>query len=505
MIPIGPIVLAVALAVRAVNARSGNGPPAAVVPTSRGTTSVWSDPHLGGTVGLQFLLWLAFIPAVILSFDVNGGVAPVAVAVSLLLSVPLFPWWWTRNVFVPRGLPRLAYFASMLSRVTWRRDKPGGPLLAAAWALSRQRVPSAKLVAKYEARLEKQFDALHASSVVAKGLFAAMAGKRDEARRWMESVFLFDPRIAIRPVRRLATEWLLADASARGEWRRVVTLASSRQAPWSPMLALARLLARRQLGESVAPWRLWLGWVAAPRRLRTFRFVRQTARKEIAPKAAVEAPVAAASSADPLRAALSAQWAAVGATTPAKLLEAARTWEAVLADGSLRQRCTARVVDLGGVDSGAAADELGAAVRDFFTPHAQACREARPHEPLPEVLSAALSSRRDALFSELEERMDRLTTRKGQNRIYPMIEEWREVLALRSVYLELCAVSTFAERPLAHGIISNELVNYGAWLFNQHKEKPVANAIFRMLELEAVSVGDAKSAELNRENAACGL
>jgi hypothetical protein len=195
----------------------------------------------------------------------------------------------------------------------------------------------------------------------------------------------------------------------------------------------------------------------------------------------------------------------VGSATPAQLFDAARAWEAALAEPSLRQKCAARTAELGGMDGGAGADELAAAVQTFFAPHAQACREAKPHEPLPDVLEGALVSRRDALYAELEERMDRLTARKDQNRIFPMIEEWREVLALRGVYLELCAASTFADRPLAHGVIRNRLVNYGAWLFNQHQERPVANAIFRMLELEAESVGDAKAAELNRDNAACGL
>ena len=46
-------------------------------------------------------------------------------------------------VLIPLGLARAAYYVAWLSRVTWRRDKPGGPAFAAALALVRQRRPSA--------------------------------------------------------------------------------------------------------------------------------------------------------------------------------------------------------------------------------------------------------------------------------------------------------------------------------------------------------------------------
>jgi len=498
--PLGLIILiAVIYAARAGKAKTQ---PAAPVLTSRGSTTPSNDPHFGGTLVLQFLL--GSICLGLLAAAIGGSL--VAAVLAVVLSLFLFPWWWARCVCVPLGLARSAYALSMLSRVTWRRDKPGGPLLAAAWALSRQRRPNPKLVGEYQTTLEQQSHALQASSVVAQGLFAAMAGRSDEARRWMESVFWFDARIAVRPVRRIASEWLLADACARGEWARVVTLASARPAPWSPLLSLAQLIARRQLGEDVPTWRLWLAWALAPGRHRTFAFVQKMTQKVVTRRAAAGALVAeAAPATPPLRAAVDAQWCAQAAPGPDRMLAAARAWQHALADPLLRSRCVARLGELGGLGVPNAVEQLDAAVRAFLVPHAEACRKAAAHEPLPGVLEAALGSRKDALYAHLEDHLNRLSERRGGNRILPMIEEWRELASVRALYAELCEIGGADERRLAHAVLKDRLLNYGAWLFNQHRERPAANAIFRALEVEAEAVGDAKSTQVNRENAKCGL
>ena len=121
------------------------------------------------------------------------------------------------------------------------------------------------------------------------------------------------------------------------------------------------------------------------------------------------------------------------------------------------------------------------------------------------MLEAALGSRKDALYAELEDRLGRLNGRREGNRVLPMIEEWREIVSVYVLYSELREMGGTAERPLAHAALKDRLLNYGAWLFNQHQEKPVANAIFRALEVEAEAVGDATSAQINRQNVKCGL
>jgi hypothetical protein len=48
-------------------------------------------------------------------------------------------------------------------------------------------------------------------------------------------------------------------------------------------------------------------------------------------------------------------------------------------------------------------------------------------------------------------------------------------------------------------------VNFAVWLYNDRTEKPLANAIFRLLEAEAVALGDAESERLNKKNSNCDL
>ena len=101
--------------------------------------------------------------------------------------------------------------------------------------------------------------------------------------------------------------------------------------------------------------------------------------------------------------------------------------------------------------------------------------------------------------------MNRMEQRKLGNKELPQLEEWRELLALRGLYRQACEAGSQGDHSLAHSIIRDKLVNFGVWLYNVRVEKPVANAIFRMLEAEAVALGDSDSEKLNKKNAACDL
>lgn len=506
MVPVGAILVAVVLALRAVNAaqnRQGNPgtPAAAATPVSRGSSTFWQDGSAGGTVLFQFILWglAGLVPLGLGSGDVgvlSGGL------VALYL---LFPAWIARRLLAPLGFVRLAYFTAWLSRVEWRRDKPGGPALLAAWALAQQDEPWPSSIAWVEQRLAASKTALQGSGVVAFGLLEAAKGRLDSAREWLDSVVMFDPRVAPPQVRRVAAEWLATDAAARGDWKRVRAISDDRRWPGTRTLTLLGALAGRMSGDPLPTNAgLWLWWMLAPRRLWTWGFVRRATRHRQTARP-VEALPAPPESLDAVGRATFLTLALQRLPSPAatSVVEVARAWEAAFAS-EVRSKLFMRATLVGGGEPDAAVEEVRALVEQALGPRLKGKLNGVPGE-LPALIEAAAQARRDALYGELEERMNRMDARKQGNKELPQLEEWREVIALRELYRQACEAGSEGEHALAHSIIRDKFVNFGVWLYNVRVEKPVANAIFRLLEAEAVALGDADAEKLNKKNGACDL
>lgn len=509
MVPIGAIVAAVVLGLRAINAASNNGnesSPGQPTPVSRGSVTFWSDSGAAGTIVFQLIL-LGMMTGLIVSGLETQSLVLLSFGVASF--VFLFPWWVTRKVLVPLGLARLAYLVSWLSRVAWRRDKPGGPALAAAWALVQSDEPWKSSIAWVEQKLAATPRALQGSTVVATGLLEAAKGNHDTARAWLESALMFDPRVAPKHVLRIAAEWLATDAAAAGDWERVKKIAANKHLPFTRTLSLLEAIAGRMQGEPLPTTAgLWFWWLLAPRRLWSWSMVRQAARAQVTrerphgsdlPAVPKELELGDVGAALFLHRSLRSRFAP-GA---ADVVAVARAWEAALG-GALRQKLFERATLIGGGDPDAAISEVRALVEKELAPLVPQNLTGVGGE-LPLLVTHAVSARRDELMESLEERIDRMDRRKLERRELPVVEEWRELLALRATYTEICATGGLAERSLAHSIIKDKLVNFGVWLFNERLERPMANAIFRFLETEAVSVGDVEAERLNSKNAACGL
>jgi hypothetical protein len=186
-------------------------------------------------------------------------------------------------------------------------------------------------------------------------------------------------------------------------------------------------------------------------------------------------------------------------------VEVARAWEAALSP-DLRSKLFMRATLVGGGEPDAAVEEVRQLVEKALGPLLPAQFKATElRGDLPALLEEAAQVKKDALYAELEERMNRMDQRKLGNKELPQLEEWREILALRSLYRQSVESGSAADKSLAHSVIRDKFVNFGVWLYNTREEKPVANAIFRMLEAEAVSLGDSDSEKLNKKNAACDL
>lgn len=510
MVPVGAIVAAVVLGLRAINSMSNNqgssssssGP----TPVSRGSVTFWSDSGAAGTLVFQLILFGMTWGLIVVGLETQS---PVSLLFGVASFVFLFPWWVTRKVLVPLGLARLAYATSWLSRVAWRRDKPGGPALAAAWAIAQTERPWKRSIAWLEQKLTATNKALQGSNVAAMALLEASKGNLESARTWMESVLMLDPRVAPKHVLVIAAEWLATDAAAEGDWERVKKLTSNKRLPFTRTLSLLEAVAGRMLGEPIPTTAgLWFWWLLAPRRPWSWSMVAKAASMPVAPPKAQGSSLPAVpqhlelgelGQALFLHRALRSRFG----HSAADVVAVARAWEHALG-GALRERLFQRATLIGGGDPDAAIAEVRELVEKELAPLVPESLSGVTGE-LPQLVTHAVSARRDELLEELEERIERMDRRKLERRELPAVEEWRELLALRSVYAELCATGGASERALAHSIIKDKLVNYGVWLFNERLERPMANAIFRFLEAEALSVGDAEAERLNNKNAGCGL
>ena len=350
--PVAGIIVAIIFVIRAMNnaqnkGSSGTTPAAAAVPISRGSSTFWQDSHAGGTVALSLILFGVASGLIFVAFETASL---VSLGFGFLAAYFLLPAWIARSILAPLGLVRLAYLTASLSRVEWRRDKPGGPALIAAWALAQQDAPSPSTIAWVEKKLTASRRALQGSGVVAYGLLEAAKGRHDSARDWLDSVLFFDPRVAPAQVRVLAAEWLATDAAARGEWKRVREISDSRKWPRSSTLTLLGALAGRMVGERLPTnLGLWWWWLLAPRRPWTWGFVRTAVALPSKPRAPETSLPAPPSALDALGKATFLTMALKSQPSPNALavVEVARAWEAALS-ADVRSKLFARSTLIGG-------------------------------------------------------------------------------------------------------------------------------------------------------------
>jgi hypothetical protein len=246
---------------------------------------------------------------------------------------------------------------------------------------------------------------------------------------------------------------------------------------------------------------LWFWWLFSPRRLWSRAFVARVAALRL-PPAKPEGLPSAPSSLDPLGHATFLSLALHGREKPpaGSVLQVARAWEDALGN-ELRSRLFARATLIGGGDPDEALDEVRRLVEAALGPSLSGPMP----DDVPSLVASSMQARRDELYAQLEDRIERLDERKDAHRELPALEEWREVLGVVKLYREACEAGGLGERGLAHSIIKDKFVNYGAWLYNTRDERALANAIFVALRDEAKLLGDEEAERLNTKNANCDL
>jgi phosphoglycolate phosphatase-like HAD superfamily hydrolase len=122
-----------------------------------------------------------------------------------------------------------------------------------------------------------------------------------------------------------------------------------------------------------------------------------------------------------------------------------------------------------------------------------------------EVTSRVRERLRDRLLTEIEAASEAIKRRYDERRALPAADEWREWGNLCALYERGVKSAGDDLRRLAFAKVFSDTCNYGVWQYNDLKQRPLANAIFRWLHAQAVAVGDSRAEALMAKNVACGI
>ena len=468
------------------------------------------------------------------------GMWPLAALFGVLVAYGYLPWLAAETIAIPLGRTRLAYHFAAEAREV-HEDPVGGGLIAAAWALNRQRTLDPGDAAWIEAKRDAS-GRLGDCRIVATALIAAARGDRDGARALLESIALI-PEVTP-AARELAGEWLAADDAERGAWRRILDRAPRRAHaqlavdsaelglplhvaevrrpgaardqlwPATPLTFFLEGAAARLLGTPGAPGDLALlvRWLEAPRRRHTWGLLqRATATPRLTgvdvsarPEHAAEA---SGSKDSPLHRAVAAHIAALSAPDHAKVGAAAAAWDQALSCAETRAVVLARAIDVGApADAGhrvlddlarTAADDLATLILSTDLP-VDVLAGGR-------TLETALQRVRHRLLADLELAIARTAERVRRKRALPAIDEWRELIALRTAHRRAVRIGGDALRRLAFPHLHEELTPWLVWLWNHRDEHAVSDALTCWLLAESIAVGDTQAIETHAKNATLPL
>ena len=447
------------------------------------------------------------------------------------MSIVLFPWPIARLWLIPRGHARLAGRLTRLSFWVWRRDVPGGSLVAASWALARAAQRGETLSAETIAWIEKRLTArsihshrwtLSSAGIVAAGLLAEARGDRAQARRLITSAGEQAAPTWPTAAMRFAWEWLCAEAMTRGAWREVELLA--RTAPVeSRTLRFVGSVAARLTGVAPVPNDLVLQWqwFAAPNRVGTYALLRRAVaaprktidtggRNEKEKEDEDERPAPTLPDGPPMLAAMALHAHTLTREpkriTRSELGTLARAWDAALADPQLDRTIEERGEALGSHASARNSVALADAVRDDLLALIRAAGlELGSLGDDSEILGRASRQLHGELLDALEVTIGALEGRVEGKRELPPIDEWQAFLSLREQYAEAVAVGGLALRRLAFTSVHAPVCALAVWLWNNRGERAIGNAMFSWLLAEAIIVDDAEAIRLQERNVRCGV
>ncbi len=471
--------------------------------------SLWPSRKLRLAALLSAAFWTLVFPGyVALAVGVFRTTTAYVPGAGVLLAMLLWPL--ARHVFAPLGLVKPAYYAAYFS---WRpsQDRPGFALLAGAIALHRKGSFDSEAAAWLEERLQQQ-TSLMGATLCAAGALAASRGDKQGAAALFESVRTLDPKVCPNNVRHIAMEWLSAEAASRGAWEEVIDLAPVSGAA-GRSADLLSAVAKRLLGHSDAKSRAHLvaAWLMAPRPVHTFPIVERglSIPDGEAPEANADGIDFPSPTGDLLVDAL-AWYAALLASerpTPKDIAAVGRAFDAAFAEDGIAEHIRRRGEELGAMRATALLPQLRAHVETslFELLKARSMGLDDTLFELGEVAGQAQRRLRDETLSVIEALSDAIKNRVSERRALAPMDEWREWSALRMAYERGVKVGGPELRYLAFTKVHGDVCALAVWLFNDRKERAIANAMFQFLLREATALGDAEGITLQTKNVDCGV
>jgi hypothetical protein len=464
-----------------------------------------------GTLRPALLMWMVLVPITIsLTLVVIAGgwaFSPLLVAALVLM----FPWSIARRLLVPLGLSKAAAYVARLPSISFGEDAAGASALAGAWALLRKRSRTDEELTWVTDRIAK-LSPTRGAGLAASGLLAAARGDLESARIAMGGVRALDRSVCPAPARRAASGFLASDAAARGAWAEIAELSTTLLDDGRQAWLLAGV-ARALLLEPEAPrgWALWMRWMIAPGRRSTQPLVERALAALDGHFISTETPFAAPlevrendglGRAMALHASLLADDGGVSAE---ELRAIAHAWDDALESGTLIAEVSARAALLGAPSAGSALGALRETIDEDLARVALA-----GNVPLADLVPAGptatrvRASLRDRLLREIELASDAIRRRADERLALPGADEWREWSALAAAYERGARLAGNELRRLAFYKVHGDATHFAVWLFNDRKERAIANAVFRFLLREAQVLGDDANAALQQKNVDCG-
>jgi len=211
---------------------------------------------------------------------------------------------------------------------------------------------------------------------------------------------------------------------------------------------------------------------------------------------------------DALDYALSAHTLVVGrgaGVRPAELTRALKAWDRAFEDPALMGRIQKRALFLEVPSPERILFEMR---RDVLEDLALASARARmPLRLMPaNGLGMEISDRlRGNLLESVERATESLHRRREAGTSLPASDELAESLSVQEACIRAAAMVGDELRRIAFAIAQVDICDHAVWLFNDRREKPIANVIMQWLLSESRAVGDARGMELHGKNVGIGI
>ena len=434
------------------------------------------------------------------------GMLDVGIALLITIVLPVwmcvyFPTWFAWRVLQPFGLRPAVLAGFWMSALVRRRDIPSIRIFLGA--LRNVPFPSASLVTA------DAWTALAAAVQAEHQRAFARVDAIIEALTHLPSETRF-PGLA----RQVGVEVLARRAASRRDWAAVLRMTRIGHGRSVRFLAL---LAEAESGMSFSPGRLWLAWILAPMRIRTYRQVRALAQLSQSraaitppppqlktPQAALE--IAVFSDAR-LRHVRLLGAAAKGQTIAMQeVLSLAHAWQKAL-DGESLARLHARALELDVRNGAQQAQTVKASVLQELTELADVAVGDLP--PLgggsstDSLVDALAHSVQNHLYLKVDKTLAPLDADPAKRAPHPLAA-WENWLALRE------AVDRFEQRvgqdalkALWYSQIRDRVWGwaYGEWKERGEQSGWAMAIVFDWMADQAEVLGDLPAAAINRENA----